>query len=185
MKNFFVLLLAIGLTSCEEKPSLQKYFVKSAEKKNFIALDVSSSLFNIDTKKLTPSEKATLASFDKVNVIAFKKDGKNNMAYQKEVQEVKDLLKDTVFQPLIKLNGQGKNASIMLVGSENEIDELVLFGNKNDLGFTVVRVLGNDMKPENAMEFLKLLQKSSINIEQLQPVLDIVNTKKEKEKQKK
>ena len=61
----------------------------------------------------------------------------------------------------------------------------MLIGNKNDLGFTVVRVLGNDMKPENAMEFLKLLQKSSINIEQLQPVLDIVNTKKEKEKQKK
>ena len=41
----------------------------------------------------------------------------------------------------------------MLVGNENEIDELVLFGNKSDLGFTVVRVLGNDMKPENAMEF--------------------------------
>ncbi|WMW78555.1 DUF4252 domain-containing protein [Flavobacterium sp. 20NA77.7] len=179
MKNFFILLLVLGLTSCEEKTSLQKYFVKSAENKNFIAVDVSSSLFNIDTKKLTPSEKEALASFDKVNVIAFKKDGKNNAAYHKEMQEVKTLLKDTVFQPLIKLNGKGKNASIMVVDNAGTIDELVLFGNKNDLGFTVVRVLGNDMKPENAMEFLKLLQKSSINIEQLQPVLNIVATKKE------
>lgn len=179
MKKFFSLLLVFGLLSCEEKPSLQKYFVKSADKKNFIAVDVSSSLFNIDTKKLTISEKEALASFDKVNVIAFKKDGKNNVAYQKEIQEVKTLLKDTVFQPLIKLNGKGKNASIMVVDNSGTIDELVLFGNKNDLGFTVVRVLGNDMKPENAMEFLKLLQKSSINIEQLQPVLDIVATKKE------
>lgn len=185
MKKYIVLFAIIGLVSCEEKPTLQKYFVKSAEKKDFVAVDVSSSLFNIDTKKLTPSEKEALASFDKVNVIAFKKDSKNTSAYLKEVQEVKKLLKDTVFQPLIKLNGQGKNASIMLVGNENEIDELVLFGNKSDLGFTVVRVLGNDMKPENAMEFLKLLQKSSINIEQLQPVLDIVDTKKEKDKQKK
>lgn len=179
MKKIFSLLIVLGLFSCEEKPSLQQYFVKNAENKNFIALDVSSSLFNIDSKKLTPSEKAALASFDKVNVIAFKKDGKNNAAYHKEMQEVKALLKDTVFQPLIKLNGKGKNASIMVVDNEGAIDELVLFGNKNDLGFTVVRVLGNDMKPENAMEFLKLLQKSSINIKQLQPVLDIVATKKE------
>ena len=43
MKKYIVLLAIIGLVSCEEKPTLQKYFVKSAEKKDFVAVDVSSS----------------------------------------------------------------------------------------------------------------------------------------------
>jgi hypothetical protein len=118
-----------------------------------------------------------LQSFDKVNILAFKKDKNNNAQYTKEIKEVKEILKDTVYQPLIKLNGVGQNASIMIVGDNKEIDELILFGNKKELGFTVVRVLGNDMKPENAMEFLSILQKSNIDMEQLKPILNFVNKK--------
>ena len=65
----------------------------------------------------------------------------------------------------------------MLVGDAKEIDELVLFGNQKELGFTVIRVLGNNMKPEQAMEFLSILQKSKIDTEQLKPVLNFVNKK--------
>ena len=90
---------------------------------------------------------------------------------------MKEILKDTTFQPLIKLNGVGHNASIMLVGDNKEIDELVLFGNQKDLGFTVIRVLGNDMKPEDAMQFFSILQKSNIDMEQLKPILNFVNKK--------
>lgn len=169
-----ILTLCIG---CKQEPSLQKYFVESGDKKEFMALDVSSSILNINKSKLSASEKAALASFDKVNILAFKKDGKNNAQYTKEIKEVKEILKDTVYQPLIKLNGVGQNASIMIVGDNKEIDELILFGNKKELGFTVVRVLGNDMKPENAMEFLSILQKSNINMEQLKPILNFVNKK--------
>ena len=82
-----------------------------------------------------------------------------------------------MYQPLIKLNGLGQNASIMIVGDNKEIDELILFGNKKELGFTVIRVLGKDMKPENAMEFLSILQKSNIDMEQLKPILNFVNKK--------
>ena len=53
----------------------------------------------------------------------------------------------------------------------------VFSGNKKELGFTVIRVLGNDMKPENAMEFLSILQKSNIDMEQLKPILNFVNKK--------
>ena len=65
----------------------------------------------------------------------------------------------------------------MLVGDNKEIDELVLFGNQKDLGFTVIRVLGNDMKPEDAMQFFSILQKSNIDMEQLKPILNFVNKK--------
>jgi hypothetical protein len=162
---------------CKQEPSLQKYFVESGDKKEFMSLDVSSSILNINETKLSDSEKKALKSFDKVNILAFKKDGKNTAQYTKEIKEVKEILKDTVYQPLLKLNGVGQNASIMIVGDNKEIDELILFGNKKELGFTVIRVLGKDMKPENAMEFLSILQKSNIDMEQLKPILNFVNKK--------
>lgn len=178
MKKIFLSLIALAFISCgEEKQSLQKYFVKSADKKDFMTVDVSSSILNIDQKQLTASEKQALESFDKVNILAYKKEGKSEAAYNNEVAEVKEILKDSTFETLVKLNGKGHNASIMLVGDEKEIDELVLFGNQKELGFTVIRVLGNNMKPEQAMEFLSILQKSKIDTEQLKPVLNFVNKK--------
>ena len=177
MKKLIVFATVLVMMGCKDEPSLQQYFVKSGEKKDFLALDISSSILNVNENKLSDSEKKALASFDKVNVLAFKKDNKNNAQYSKEVKEVKEILKDTTFQPLIKLNGVGHNASIMLVGDNKEIDELILFGNQKDLGFTVIRVLGNDMKPENAMEFFSILQKSNIDMEQLKPILNFVNKK--------
>ena len=177
MKKIFVFALVLVMMSCKDEPSLQKYFVKSSDKKEFMSMDISSSILNVNETKLSASEKKALASFDKVNVLAFKKDDKNNAQYSKEVKEVKEILKDTTFQPLIKLNGVGHNASIMLVGDNKQIDELVLFGNQKDLGFTVIRVLGNDMKPEDAMQFFSILQKSNIDMEQLKPILNFVNKK--------
>ena len=176
--NKYILVAILTLCfGCKQEPSLQKYFVESGDKKEFMSLDVSSSILNISETKLSDSEKKALQSFDKVNILAFKKDGKNNAQYTKEIKEVKEILKDSVYQPLIKLNGVGQNASIMIVGDNKEIDELILFGNKKELGFTVIRVLGNDMKPENAMEFLSILQKSNIDMEQLKPILNFVNKK--------
>ena len=177
MKKLIVFALVLIMMSCKDEPSLQKYFVKSGDKKEFMSMDISSSILNVNENKLSASEKKALASFDKVNVLAFKKDDKNNAQYSKEVKEVKEILKDTTFQPLIKLNGVGHNASIMLVGDNKEIDELVLFGNQKDLGFTVIRVLGNNMKPEDAMQFFSILQKSNIDMEQLKPILNFVNKK--------
>lgn len=177
MKKLIVVATVLVMMSCKDEPSLQKYFVKSGDKKEFMSMDISSSILNVNESKLSESEKKALASFEKVNVLAFKKDDKNNAQYAKEIKEVKAILKDTTFQPLIKLNGVGHNASIMLVGDNKEIDELVLFGNQKDLGFTVIRVLGNDMKPEDAMQFFSILQKSNIDMEQLKPILNFVNKK--------
>ncbi len=177
MKKLIVFASVILMMSCKDEPSLQKYFVESGEKKEFLSMDISSSILNVNETKLSASEKKALESFEKVNVLAFKKDDKNNAQYNKEVKEVKEILKDSTFQPLIKLNGVGHNASIMLVGDEKEIDELVLFGNQKDMGFTVIRVLGKDMKPEDAMQFFNILQKSNVDMEQLKPILNFVNKK--------
>lgn len=180
-KLLTISLLSLLLFSCkEEKPTLQTYFVDKMEDKNFVNLDVSSSILNLDKAKLSSAEKKALESFDKVNILAFKKDDKNGSSYKTELEQVKKILKDSTFNPLIKVNGVKHNASVMLVGEQNKIDELVLFGNQNEMGFTVIRVLGEDMKPENALEFFNILKKSNIDMKQLQPVLNMMDTKTKK-----
>jgi len=72
MKSIFLFLTFSLLISCESKPTLQKYFVENIENKNFIALDVSPSILNLDQVQLTAEQKTALQSFDKMNVLAFK-----------------------------------------------------------------------------------------------------------------
>ena len=59
------------LSSCNDEPSLQKYFVEKTENKNFIALDLSPNMLNVDSLKLTVDENNALKSFEKVNILAF------------------------------------------------------------------------------------------------------------------
>jgi hypothetical protein len=54
------------------EPTLQKYFVENTENKDFIALDVSPSILNVDKSKLSAEQNGALESFDKMNVLAFK-----------------------------------------------------------------------------------------------------------------
>ena len=71
MKKFLLLVSSVILLfSCEDKPSLQKYFVKNTESPKFIALDLASSIIKTDKISLTETEKAALESFDKMNILA-------------------------------------------------------------------------------------------------------------------
>ena len=66
------LLFSLFLISCNSEPTLQKYFVENSENKNFIALDVSPEILNVDKTKLSVAQTDALKSFDKINVLAFK-----------------------------------------------------------------------------------------------------------------
>ena len=78
MKNLIIVLCFAILASCNSKPSLEKYFVDNTENKNFVQVDVSSNILNVDKTKLTETEKNALKSFDKMNVLAFKISDKNS-----------------------------------------------------------------------------------------------------------
>ena len=69
--------LCLWLSSCNSEPSLQKYFVENTENKNFIALDISSSILNVDPAKLSLEQQQALQSFEKMNILAFKRNPNN------------------------------------------------------------------------------------------------------------
>jgi hypothetical protein len=166
--------LAMLLAGCSNKPSLQKYFVENSEKKGFISLDVSSTILNVDKTKLSVAQKTALQSFDKMNILAFKMDKTNQAEYDLESEKLATLLTTEKYQELMKI-GSGKDvASISFVGDENNINEFILFAKKKDNGFAVVRILGEDMNPNNIMTIISVLKETNIDMEQLKPLQDLI-----------
>lgn len=177
MKNIVITLFSIFfLVSCSNKPTLQKYFVENTESKDFISIDLGSDIINTEKMSLTDEDKEALKSFEKVNVLAFKKAENNKDNYEVEVKKIKTILKDTVsYNELMKFGSGNDGAAIYFVGDDDEhINEFVLFANKKENGFAVVRVLGKDMNPMNIMKIMSLMQKSDINLEQLKPLQEIM-----------
>lgn len=176
MKLIYLIAMSASLMllGCNSEPSLQKYFVENSEKKDFVALDVSPSIINVDKAKLTPEQKTALESFDKMNILAFKLDGKNQALYQAESQKLTKILKGEDYQQLMKIGEGNDAASISFVGDEDDIDEFILFAKRKENGFAVVRILGNDMNPNNIMNMLSILKSANIDMEQLKPLEGLI-----------
>jgi len=167
-------MLSLFLMSCTSEPSLQKYFVEKSENKNFISFDVSPSILNVDQTKLSEEQKAALKSFEKMNVLAFKLNDKNQTDFSTERQEVNLILKNEKYQQLMKFGSGKEGASISYVGEDNHINEFILYGNKKDAGFAIVRILGKDMNPNNIMTLISIMKDSKMNLDQLKPLQDLM-----------
>ncbi len=163
-------LVCLLLASCNSAPTLQKYFVANSENKNFIALDVSPTILNVDPTKLTVEQNKALKSFDKMNVLAFKINATNKAQFEVERAKVDTILKDEKYQQLMKYGSGKEGVSLSYVGTEDHIDEFVIYANKKEEGFAVVRILGKDMNPADIMTMVSVLKSSNINLEQLKPL---------------
>lgn len=166
--GFFLLL------GCQSEPSLQKYFVEHTDQPDFVAVDVSPSILKADKMKLTPEQTKALQSFEKMNVLAFKCDGKNQQRYEAEVKKVKSILKDEKYQQLMKFGSGQDGASVSFVGEDEHIDEFVLYANKEENGFAVVRVLGKDMNPTMILNLVSILKESNLDLDQLKPLQQLI-----------
>lgn len=174
MKRLLLLgVVLIVLASCEQKPSLQKYFVEKSETKGFTVFDVSPTMLNLEKAQLTSSEKEVLKAFDKVNILTLMADGKNQNQIQSEKAKVAAILKDEKYESLIKVNSGKDGAEFKCSGKDEHIDEFVLYGSKTENGLAVIRITGEDMNPTTVLKMIQLIQKSNINVEQLKPLQEL------------
>ncbi|MGL5113399.1 MAG: DUF4252 domain-containing protein [Flavobacterium sp.] len=170
----WAIFLCLLLTSCATEPSLQQYFVENTENKNFIALDISSSILNVDQAKLTEAQKKALQSFEKMNVIAFKRNAGNTHEFETERATLNQILKSPKYQQLMKLGVGKEGVSVSFVGTDEHIEEFVLFANQKEKGFAVARILGKDMNPTHIMNLISVLQQSKIDMDQLKPFQELL-----------
>ena len=172
MKRILSLIIIAStlLSSCNDEPSLQKYFVEKTENKNFIALDLLPNMLNVDSLKLTVDENNALKSFEKVNILAFKLNDKNKGEFETERSKVKEILQEEKYQQLMKFGSGKDGASVSFVGDTEHIDEFVFYANKKENGFAVVRVIGKDMNPTGIVTLMSVLKNANVDLEQLKPL---------------
>ncbi|SCY66320.1 DUF4252 domain-containing protein [Flavobacterium caeni] len=173
MKKMLLLTFA-ALAACQSEPTLQKYFVAQTDNQDFVTLDVSPSILNLDQTKLSLEQKQAFQSFDRMNILAFKATDANTAEFETERAKVSQILKDPKYQQLMKFGSGKEGASISFVGDDEHIDEFVVFANKKENGFAVVRVLGNDMNPTSIVTMVSALQNADIDLKQLEPLQQLL-----------
>ncbi len=162
-----VLLIAVLLGSCASQQSLQEYYVDNKENPNFISLDIPASILKMEETDLTDGQRNAVESLRKFNLLAFRKTADNVAEYKLEKTKVKAILKNDEFVELMKINSQYGKGVVKYLGDENAIDEVIIYGDSNEQGFALVRVLGKDMNPAHIVQLMQAIQKSDYNGEGL------------------
>ncbi|QWX82616.1 DUF4252 domain-containing protein [Cellulophaga sp. HaHaR_3_176] len=162
-----LLVFTFILTSCSSKQTLQEYYVANSENPNFISFDLPSSLLNLETANLTEEQRKAAGSLKKLNILAFKKTDENASDFTLEKAKVKEILKSDQYEELMKFNTSFGKATVKYLGKEDSIDEVIIYGDSEEKGFALVRVLGDNMNPAHLMTLIKAVEKSDIDGNQL------------------
>lgn len=170
-----MLLLVVAYTSCNQGPTLQTYFVDNELKTGFLSVDAPISLLNLEKVELTKEQEEAYKSIDKLNALAYKLDVNNTAEYEIELAKVKAILKNPKYEELMR-GGNSTDGRFMIkfIGEVNNVDELILFGNANDKGFVVVRVLGDDMNAGKLMSLQSVLKEMDFENANLTGITDFL-----------
>lgn len=163
-------LFLLALAACNSTQSLQEYYVDNSANPNFLSIDLPVSLLNMKKADLTVAQKEALESLRKLNVLAFKITDDNVAEFITEKAKVKSILQHEKFKELMKMNTSYGNATITYLGDDEAIDEVVIYGDSDEKGFMLVRVLGENMNPAKIAQFIQALQKSDYNGEGLEKI---------------
>jgi hypothetical protein len=174
IKNLITMLVLVAtFSSCDQNPSLQVYFVDNELKPGFTTIDIPTSLLNIEVTNLTEEQKEAYKSIDKLNMLAFVVSEGNKVEYEVELKKVKEILNNPKYQELMRGgNTTDGKFSIKFIGEEDRIDELIIFGNANDKGFAIIRVLGDDMSANKVVKLYSALDTANINESQITQFAD-------------
>ena len=128
-------IVIICVFSCRNKQSLQQYYIASSEDPNFIAVDVPANILNLGKGNISAKQKEMLASFKKVNFIAFKKTEANAAIYELEKIKIKEVLKGGDYKDLMKLNIGSTRGMVKYSGADDAINEIVIYGKEVSILF--------------------------------------------------
>jgi hypothetical protein len=157
----FFLILAMGfvLSSCNDEPSLEEYYVESHDKKDFVTLDIPSAIFLGTDSRLAEAEKQKLRAIEKANILAYSPrllgGQENDSIFQAEKIKIEKILDNEEYKLLMQASHSGNKMKVMYVGETESIDEMIFYGAAKDFGFAVVRILGNDMDPQAVVDYIR------------------------------
>ena len=146
------------LTACDSDPSLQKYIVNGKENSEFISIDLPSNILQLKNSGISKEATKTLKSIKKVNVLALQLNDSNEALFKAEKLKVNEILKNPKYKQLARFNMGKRAVNVSYLGTEDAVDEVVVFGSDNKKGFALVRVLGENMNPSQILEMAQHLK---------------------------
>lgn len=171
-KLLFSLLACIVLVSCNNGESLQTYFVDNQEAPDFLSADVPTTIVKIDESTLSEDQKEAYNSVKRLNFLGYKVKENNLENYTLELSKVKSILNNKKYNELIEFNDKSAKIVVKYIGDDDTADEFVVFASSKDMGFGIVRILGNDMRPEKMVTLVDALQNADFDESQLNGITD-------------
>lgn len=173
IKNIFFTLFTVAiLVSCASSASLQSYFVDNQETSNFISQDLPLSMVKLDQTNFSEEQKEAYNSVNKLNFLGYRANENNAEALKAEIKTVKAILKDSKYKDLMEFNDRGRKIIVKYIGTDEEADEVIIFGSSKELGFGIIRVLGNDMSPDKMVTLVSAMQKANVDESQVQNIMN-------------
>ena len=86
----------------------------------------------MDPAKLSLEQQQALQSFEKMNILAFKRNPNNTAEFETERAKLNGILKNPKYQQLMKIGSGKEGASVSFVGTDEHIEEFVLFANQKE-----------------------------------------------------
>ncbi len=167
-----LLLLTITLVSCKDQNSIQTYFVDHQELPEYLSLDVSAKLIDLSKVNLTKEQEEAYNSIHKLDVLAYRINDENLPAYQTELDKAKKVFKNEKYEELMEFKDNGISFKINTIGNDDTVDEFLILANSKTMGFSVVRVLGDNMKPEQLVKLVTEIQNADVDGTQLNQLFE-------------
>lgn len=162
-----VLTIALLFVSCKDENSIQTYFVDHREQPEFLSLDLSAKMLDLSKADLTAEQQEAYNSIEKLDVLAYRVNDGDVVAYEQELQKAKKVFKNEKYEELMEFKDNGISFKISTIGDENTVDEFLVLANSKEMGFAIVRVLGDKMKPEQLVKLITELQHAGVDGNQL------------------
>lgn len=161
-----LLITTIALLSCKSEKSLEQYFIQNEDNNDVVIVDVPVNMVK-NTVNLSKDEQKAIKSVKKINILYLKKEENNKTEYEKQKNTLKEILKSKKYQTLSKIKTGKTKIDIKFIGTDDAINEVVLFATDNNKGFFLARILGNKMNPENMQLLLKNVKNIDLDLNKL------------------
>ncbi len=159
MKKLLTFVVLVAFASCSKTQSIQFYYVEKSEDPNFLVIDIPTSILGINNEVLSEEEQAALDSFQKLNVLMFRKTAANVEKFPEELKTVREIIDGDQFDPLMVVSDRQFSGKLLLEGNVERPDEIVFLGSASDKGFLLVRLIGSKMQVEKAVVLSKALER--------------------------
>lgn len=158
-----LIILGVGVTACNNDPSLQQYYVDNQENKDFVALDIPASML-ANMESIDEEQRKTLETIKKINFLAIPKKSENLSTIEEEKNNINNILNNEKYQLLMKFGMGETRMELYYTGDEEAVDEVILYGYDENRGMGIARVLGKDMNPGDIMNLIRSMEKGDIDM---------------------